>query len=260
MMHEVFISYKWQEADQHIAREILYSLEENNIPCWMAPRNLNVGASNISQQISEAIKTSKIVVVVLSKDSERDDQLKNEMDIAFSNEKTIIFFNTYEYMYSNNVKHYLKDNYWINAYPEPEKFLKKLAIGIFKIEEESRKPPFDLPQIRLEDVASLKNDNISLKLLLTPFYWLSFLYMGKIARKNSWKLMGLIYFITSISIISLSIFYHKWILFAFIVLWIVVLAHGISIRNEFLTIKAVLEFDPSNDELFEYLYDEFHYI
>ena len=59
--HDVFISYSTKNSD--LANKICYLLEQNNLKCWIAPRNIPSG-TNYIDEISDGIKSTKIVVLV----------------------------------------------------------------------------------------------------------------------------------------------------------------------------------------------------
>ena len=64
MSHDVFISYSTK--NKNTADAICHVLEQNNLKCWIAPRNITSG-KNYSNEIIEGIKSAKIVVLVFSK-------------------------------------------------------------------------------------------------------------------------------------------------------------------------------------------------
>ena len=124
-----------------------------------------------------------------------------------------------------------------------------------------------MTNFRQEDLSKHKKDYLSLILLFTPFYWASFIYMGIVSSRKLWALMGFVYLVPTLMFLiihfqvlgSLFIFYPMWVLFGliFIIFWILAIIHGFVIRNEFLTRKSVLRFTSSDDDLFDYLYDEY---
>lgn len=269
MSHDIFISYSTMNND--VAEEICHVLEQNNLRCWIAPRNITSG-KNYSQEIVEGIKSTKIVVLVFSKYSQASNFVKNEIDIAFSNEKPIISFKIDETMPEGDMEFYLKNKQWLDACPEPEKHYKRLIEDSLKLcNEEIDKPvSYTLKDFVPEDMSLLKKDRTSLILLATPFYWVSFIYMGLIANKNLWKLAGFIYLIPSIFCVIfyfqiwgiLFIFYPVFLtfLFIFIIFWVLAAVHGLLIRNEFLTRKSVLRVMSSDDQMFKELIDEYSQI
>ena len=269
MSHDIFISYSTMNSD--IAEKVCHVLEQNGLKCWIAPRNIASG-KNYSQEILDGINSTKIVVLVFSKYSQASDFVKNEIDIAFSNEKPIISFKIDETMPEGDMGFYLKNKQWLDASPEPEKHFKKLIEDALKLcDEEIDKPvTYTLKDFVPEDMSSLKKDRNSLILLFTPFYWVSFIYMGLIADRNLWKIAGIIYLIPSIFCIIfyfqiwglLFIFYPVFVtfLYIFIIFWILAIIHGFLIRNEFLTRKSVLRVMSSDDKMFNELLDEYSQI
>ena len=88
--HDVFISYSTKNSD--IANKICHILEQNDLKCWIAPRNISSGRNYIDE-IASGIKSTKIVVLVYSKYSQASKYVNNEIKMAFSNNKPILSFN-----------------------------------------------------------------------------------------------------------------------------------------------------------------------
>lgn len=68
MAHDVFISYSTK--DKVIADAICANLENRGIRCWIAPRDILPG-KKWGGSIIEAIERSKILVLVLSSNSNK---------------------------------------------------------------------------------------------------------------------------------------------------------------------------------------------
>ena len=264
--HDVFISYSSKDSD--IANKICYILEQNNLKCWIAPRNISSGRI-YGDEISDAIKSTKIVVLVYSQYSQESKYVDNEIELAFSKDKPIISFNISDLLPKENMEYYLKITQWLLAYPNPEdefETLVKDTLDLCDIPSSSQ-VILDLSNYKKGDLSKHKKDYKSLILLCTPFYWVSFIYMGIVSSKNIWILFGLIYLIPTVMCFVfyfqildyLFIFYPMLMLFLvlFIIFWIITIIHGFLIRNEFLTRRSVLSFMSLDDELFEYLYDEY---
>ena len=118
MAHDIFISYSTK--DKQTADAICHVLEQNNLKCWIAPRNI-VSGKNYAKEIMDGLKEAKVVVLVFSKNSQESPFVNNEIDAAFSNNKSIISFRIDETMPENRMEFYLKNKHWLEAYPEPEK-------------------------------------------------------------------------------------------------------------------------------------------
>ena len=126
MNHDVFISYSHKNITA--AQAICHELEDKGIKCWMAPRDIPVGAKYASV-ISKAIVHSKIVVLVFSDYSARSPWVESEINIAFSNRKTIIPYKIDKTNYEEFDEFYLMLNnrHWIEAYPDYKTRFKELV-------------------------------------------------------------------------------------------------------------------------------------
>lgn len=264
--HNVFISYSTKNSD--IAHRICYLLEENGLKCWIAPRNISSGKIYI-EEIGDAIRATKIVVLVYSSFSQASRYVNNEIEMAYSYNKPIISFNIDNAEPKDEMAYFLKVSQWLPAFPDPEVEYETLIKDAKQLCDEKNDAPIitDFTNYKEEDMTKHKKDYLSLILLFTPVYWASFIYMGLTSHKKLWTLMGLIYLIPSIIILLLEfqtinfLFIMHPILNLFILLfamlWIIDIIHGFIIRNEFLTRKSILRFTFSDEKLFEYLYEEY---
>ena len=126
MNHDVFISYSSKNSTA--AQAICHELEDKGIKCWMAPRDIPVGAKYASV-ITKAIVGCRIVVLVFSDDSARSPWVESEINIAFSNRKTIIPYKIDKTNYEEFDEFYLMLNnrHWIEAYPDYKTRFKELV-------------------------------------------------------------------------------------------------------------------------------------
>lgn len=267
--HDVFISYSTKDSD--VANRICYLLEQNHLKCWIAPRNISSGRNYI-YEIADGIRSAKIVVLVYSTNSQQSKYVNNEIDMAFSYNKPILSFNIDNSMPSKDMEYYLKVSQWLPAYPNPEDEFETLIIDALKLCDERTDIPVivDFTNFKQQDLSKHKRDYLSLILLFTPLYWASFLYMGIVSSKRKWVLAGFLYLIPTVMCLAIYFQILGWLfllypmlgLFStiFILFWILAIIHGLLIRNEFLTRKSVLRFTFSDDELFEYLYEEYLYL
>lgn len=117
MNHDVFISYSSKNPDA--AQAICHVLEENGIKCWMAPRDIPLG-SKYAAVISQAIKSSKAVVLVFSEQSAISPWVESEINIAFSNHKPIFPYKIDKAVLEKYDEFYLMLNsrHWIDSYPD----------------------------------------------------------------------------------------------------------------------------------------------
>src|SRR5215813_2561150 len=89
MPHDVFISY--EKTDHVIATAICARLEGVGVKCWIAPRDV---AGNYAAAIVKAIKSSKVMVVVLSPQANTSDFVAKEVERAASNRIPILTVRT----------------------------------------------------------------------------------------------------------------------------------------------------------------------
>lgn len=115
MEHDVFISYS--SKNKEAAQAICHVLEQNEIRCWMAPRDLHGGAQ-YGDVIDDAIRTCKVFVVVFSKAAQASPWVNGELNVAFEQNKTIIPFKLEETPLKGQIKVMLNQKHWIDAYPD----------------------------------------------------------------------------------------------------------------------------------------------
>lgn len=101
------------------AQAVCHELEEHGIRCWMAPRDIPVGAKYASV-ITHAIRECKVVVLVFSEFSALSPWVESEVNLAFSNRKSIIPYKIDRSSLGDYEEFYLMLNnrHWIEAYPD----------------------------------------------------------------------------------------------------------------------------------------------
>lgn len=115
MNHDVFISYSSQDIEA--AQAICHVLEQNEIKCWMAPRNIPPG-SDYGDVIDEAIKSCKVVVILYSETSASSPWVTGELNVAFEEQKTIIPFRLDKTPLKGQARVMLNQRHWIDAFPD----------------------------------------------------------------------------------------------------------------------------------------------
>lgn len=115
MNHDVFISYSSQ--DMEAAQAICHVLEQNEIRCWMAPRNIPPG-SDYGDVIDDAIKSCKAVVILYSEKAASSPWVTGELNVAFEEQKTIIPFRLDKTPLKGQTRVMLNQRHWIDAYPD----------------------------------------------------------------------------------------------------------------------------------------------
>ena len=111
-MKSVFISHS--SKDKAIADVIVYSLEQEGISVWIAPRDIP-GGSNYGASIAKGLKECEVLVLVFSKTSNESDAVFREVQIAFEQKKAIIPFRIDDVQVSNDLSFYLSGLHWIDG-------------------------------------------------------------------------------------------------------------------------------------------------
>lgn len=112
MKNDVFISHS--SSDREIADLICAELENNNIICWIAHRNIEPG-TDWAEAINAAIKSSSVMVIVFSKDANDSVQVPRELNLALNNKMNIIPFKIDETVPTGSIEYYLSDTHWLMA-------------------------------------------------------------------------------------------------------------------------------------------------
>ena len=88
-MKDVFISYKAEEFDE--ANWVKSVLENNGISCWMAPSCIP-GGSSYAVEIPHAIRSAKVLVLILSEKAQASPWVSREIDLALNEGKIVLPF------------------------------------------------------------------------------------------------------------------------------------------------------------------------
>ncbi|WP_298500906.1 toll/interleukin-1 receptor domain-containing protein [uncultured Methanobrevibacter sp.] len=269
MAHDIFISYSTK--DKVTADAICHILEQNKMRCWIAPRNI-VSGKPYAEEIMDAIKATKIVVLVFSSNSQASQFVNNEINIAFSNNKPIISFKIDESMPERELEYFLKTNHWLDAYPNPDEVFGTLVKDASRlIGDETANPIIDknvMEKARNGEFnqISVKNEWKSLIFMFTPLYSLALIYMGISAKMKKVTVEGIIcavplllmiyyYFIGAQGLYNLTqvVIAQRFL----IILWIVSLIYVYIIRKDYSFRKSVMNSVGDDDRLFTALVDEY---
>ena len=123
----VFISYKVEEYDQ--AKAVKEHLEENGIPCWMAPMSIRGGLS-YAQEIPPAIQRSSVFLLILSEKAQASKWVPREVDQAINCGKTIMPYMLENCPLRNDFSFYLTNVQRYEAFRDPEETLQRMTRDI----------------------------------------------------------------------------------------------------------------------------------
>lgn len=130
MKYDVFISYS--SHDQKVVEGLCAYLEQNNIRCFVAYRDIpktKVWAS----AIVEAIEESHMMLVVFSEHFNNSNQVDREIELASEDRKPILTLRISSDDFKGAKKYYLKNIHWIDAFPNPEDGFANVVDSIKKL-------------------------------------------------------------------------------------------------------------------------------
>src|SRR5262245_54681285 len=113
MAHDVFITHS--SKDRQIAQAICTALEESNIKCWYAPRNIPGGAS-WTGSIIEGLNNSRLMVLVWSANSNASRHVTREVHHAFNKNISVIPFRIEDVPPNTELEYYLESVQWVDAF------------------------------------------------------------------------------------------------------------------------------------------------
>ncbi|MCB2210390.1 TIR domain-containing protein [bacterium] len=148
MPHDVFISYS--HKDKQVANAVVAGLESEGIRCWIAPRDATPGMT-WGEAIVNAIGSAKIMVMILSDNSNQSKQVLREVERATANEVIIIPFRIENIDPTGAMAYFLSAEHWLDALTPPlEDHIEKLiqTIKAFLSDEQPSEKPFQpRPQV-----------------------------------------------------------------------------------------------------------------
>jgi len=116
MAHDVFISYS--SHDKKVADVVCGTLEQNNIRCWMAPRDITPGQS-YGAEIIRGIDDAKCMVLLFTSSSFSSPHVRKEMERAVSKGLVVIPFRLEDIQVDSEWEYYISSAHWLDAINEP---------------------------------------------------------------------------------------------------------------------------------------------
>lgn len=115
MAHDVFISYATE--DMRTVTSLVHFLEADGVRCWYAPRDVLPGA-NYGAQIADAIRSTRILILVLSSHSNQSTPVSNEVERAVHNGVVVIPIRIEDVVPSPNLELHIAGSHWLDALSE----------------------------------------------------------------------------------------------------------------------------------------------
>ncbi len=116
VMKDVFISYSSKDSD--LAREIRACVEREGHSCWMAPDDIK-GRKTFAEQILEAIRVSRAMIVVISSGANASDHMPREVSLASDANTPILPVRVEDVLPSGALQYLLQLRHWVDAFPGP---------------------------------------------------------------------------------------------------------------------------------------------
>ena len=139
MAHDVFISYA--SEDKITADAVCARLESHRIRCWIAPRDV-LPSMDYGQALVEAIRQSRLVVLVFSARSNDSPHVKREVERAVSNGIPILPFRIEDVTPSSSLEFFIAGAHWLDALTPPlERHLERLAETVELLLSRAGTPP-----------------------------------------------------------------------------------------------------------------------
>lgn len=124
MAQDVFVSYS--NKDKIIADTIVASLEQNQIRCWYAPRDIKP-SEDWGKAITDAIEVSRVFLLIFSGNANRSQHVLDELNLAISSGIPILPFRVENLEPGGAMRLHLSSRHWLDAFdPSWENHLKKL--------------------------------------------------------------------------------------------------------------------------------------
>ncbi len=141
---QVFISYSAE--DRVIAEKVCRLLERDDLPCWIAPRDV-VPGHDFAEQIIDAIESTRVMVLVLSSHANSSIFVRNEVERAISKGKVVVPLRIQDVQPSRALELFVSRSQWIDAWTPPlAARVHLLAVGLHGL--------LGLPSIQDEDLTT----------------------------------------------------------------------------------------------------------
>jgi hypothetical protein len=136
--HDVFISYSSQ--DKTVALAVCGRLEERGIRCWIAPRDAD-GGQRYGASIVDAIRGSRVVVLVLSSHANSSPFIPNEIERAASFGIPILPLRIEDVLPDKSMELFIGAVHWLDAIPPDEQHLQRLGDSVLRLLNHPAAPP-----------------------------------------------------------------------------------------------------------------------
>ena len=127
MPHDLFISHS--ARDKVIADAVCAGMEAGGIRCWITPRDILTG-QDWGGAIIDAIQSSRMMVIIFSKDANSSPHVMREVNKAVSVGIPILPFRIEDISPTGSMEYYLSTQHWLDALTPPlESHIQRLLIA-----------------------------------------------------------------------------------------------------------------------------------
>ncbi len=128
MAHDVFVSYATD--DKATADAVVATLEQRQIRCWVAPRDIPPG-KDYAQALVQAINGSRVLVLVFSAKANASPHVIREIERAASRGIPILPLRIEDVPPSESMEYFISGRHWLDALTTPlRKHLDQLAVSV----------------------------------------------------------------------------------------------------------------------------------
>src|SRR5215470_47373 len=125
MACDVFVSHSVK--DKAVAEAVVTRLEADSTTCWIAPRDVVPGA-DWGESIIDAIESSRIMILIFSRNADASPQIKREVERAVNKGVYIIPFRVDDIPPTKSLEYFISTSQWMDAFLPPlERHLDNLA-------------------------------------------------------------------------------------------------------------------------------------
>ena len=145
MASDVFVSHSIK--DKAVAEAIVARLEADSVTCWIAPRDVVPGA-DWGESIIDAIESSRIMILIFSRNADASPQIKREVERAVNKGVYIIPFRVDDIPPTKSLEYFISSSQWMDAFSPPlERHLDNLAKTVKAVLQRPPLPGANVPAL-----------------------------------------------------------------------------------------------------------------
>jgi hypothetical protein len=174
--YDIFISHSSNDAQ--LAFILCEALEQEDLICWIAPRNVKMGFP-YAKSIVEGIEKSKALVVLFSNNANESTGVLKEIEIANNSKIPIITLRIEDVFPTKSMKFYILANHWLDAINP--KSIDDFEVFVKEIKTTINPNNIDIPvNIMLKPINSEKK-NHTITAIFMPFIF-SFILLSTLSH------------------------------------------------------------------------------